>query len=167
MCWKIFFLYAAGIYIILSVWSRSQLVVCFGYRAEIPSDFAKFSGERWKRTFRYFSYLLFPCAKATIVPELVSSWRSVAAIVNSGTRRSSAAARSKFSSFSRSSLSSPGSSKTQWSVRQDGMRGWLRSASFNFIFFTVLSPQESVSYIYQTPLSSSIFPIRRHIEAKT
>lgn len=53
------------------------------------------------------SYLLFPCEKATIVPELASSCRRAAAIVNSGTRRSSVAARSKLASFSRSSLSSP------------------------------------------------------------
>lgn len=52
-------------------------------------------------------YLLFPCEKATIVPELASSCRRAAAIVNSGTRRSSVAARSKLASFSRSSLSSP------------------------------------------------------------
>lgn len=53
------------------------------------------------------SYLLLPCENATIVPELPFSWRRAAAIVNSGTRRSSAAARSKLASFSRSSLSSP------------------------------------------------------------
>lgn len=52
-------------------------------------------------------YLLFPCEKATIVPELASSCRRAAAIVNSGTCRSSVAARSKLASFSRSSLSSP------------------------------------------------------------
>lgn len=53
------------------------------------------------------SYLLFPCEKATIVPELASSCRRAAAIVNSGTRRSNVAARSKLAWFSRSSLSSP------------------------------------------------------------
>ena len=53
------------------------------------------------------THLLFPCEKATIVPELASSCLRAAAIVNSGTRRSSVAARSKLASFSRSSLSSP------------------------------------------------------------
>lgn len=52
-------------------------------------------------------YLLFPCEKATIVPELASSCRRAAAIVNSGTRRSSVTARSKLASSSRSSLVSP------------------------------------------------------------
>lgn len=120
-------------YIIFLKWERN----IFSFRELDLHHFLAFeigySSGRWARNFRVrdrrvrrkfsvFSYLLFPCEKATIVPELASSWRSAAAIVNSGTRRSSAAARSKLASFSRSSLSSPESSKTPWSVRQDGMR---------------------------------------------
>lgn len=117
---------------------QSPRLVCANQFVRARNSRTAFGGGG--RKLSAFRYLLFPCEKATIVPELASSWRSAAAIVNSGTRRSSAAARSKFSSFSRSSLSSPGSSKTRWSMRQNGMRGWSRSVVLNCISYIMLFP---------------------------
>lgn len=122
--------------IVLGIRNRSRLTACLFQPVCSSPKFPNGFRREKAGTFG-ISYLLFPCEKATIVPELASSWRSAAAIVNSGTRRSSAAARSKFSSFSRSSLSSPGSSKTQWSMRPNGMRGWSRSIVLNCISYIV------------------------------
>lgn len=54
-----------------------------------------------------FSYLLYPCEKERMVPELAGSWRSAASTVNSGERRSSSAARSNAAPSTCSDRESP------------------------------------------------------------
>lgn len=53
------------------------------------------------------SYLLYPCEKDSIEPELAGSCLSVASTVNSGERRKSSAARSKATPSTCSERESP------------------------------------------------------------